>query len=160
MLSSRRFGASFAPTIQLCVPDVFSFTSPISMTAKRLTSWMLAADLLWTLASFLCAGLLRYGPSWVTHHRLLLYALLPFLAASLVLWTLLYHRFHLDGFHGGWRFSAIASRLLLAILCLMCGLLATAYLARQYVSRLVLIYFSGFLFVGFLSLRYAVSWPL
>jgi len=126
------------------------------MTAKRLTSWMLAADLLWTLASFLCAGLLRYGPSWVTHHRLLLYALLPFLAASMVLWTLLFHRFHLDGFHGGWHFPAVVSRLFLSILCLMCGLLATAYLAKRYVSRLALVYFGLSLFVGFLFLRYIV----
>jgi hypothetical protein len=89
------------------------------MTAKRLTSWMLAADLVWAVVSFSAAGLLRYGIHWSTAQRIPLLALLPFLAASLLLWTLLYHRFHLDGFHGGWRFSAIASRLLLAILCLM-----------------------------------------
>jgi lipopolysaccharide/colanic/teichoic acid biosynthesis glycosyltransferase len=127
------------------------------MTAKRLTNWMLAADLLWTLVSFLGAGMLRYGPNWGANHRLFLYALLPFLGASLALWTLLFHRFHLDGFHGGWRFAAVASRLAVAILCLMCGLLATAYLARRYVSRLVLVYFGVFLFSGFLFLRYVVS---
>src|SRR5258706_15312213 len=110
MLSSRRFGASFAPTIQLCVPDVFSFTSPISMTAKRLTIWMVAADLLWTLASFLCAGLLRYGPGLVADHRLIVFALLPFVAASMVLWALLFPRFPLDGFQGGWHFPAVVSR--------------------------------------------------
>jgi len=130
------------------------------MTAKNLTNWMLAADLVWTLVSFVAAGLLRYGFDWNAIHHQYLFALLPFLAASLLLWTLLFHRFHLDGFQGGWRFSAVASRLLLAILCLMCGLLATAYLARRYVSRLVLIYFSAFLFVGFLWLRSVVSQQL
>jgi lipopolysaccharide/colanic/teichoic acid biosynthesis glycosyltransferase len=127
------------------------------MTAKKLTNWMLAADLLWTLLAFAGAGFLRYGLRWGIDDRLAVYTLLPFLATSMGLWVLLFHRFHLDGFHGGWRFSAVASRLLLAILCLMGGLLATAYLARQYVSRLVLVYFGILLFVGFLFLRYFVS---
>lgn len=130
------------------------------MTAKRLTSWILAADLLWTLISFLIAGWLRYGLHWTAADTLSLYALLPFLGASLVLWTMLFHRFHLEGFHGGWRFPAVASRLLLAILCLMGGLLATAYLAQRYVSRLVLIYFGAFLFAGFLLSRYLMSQQL
>src|SRR5258706_15669143 len=108
------------------------------------------------LSSFLCAGFLHYGPWRVLTNRLLLYALLPFLVASMVLWTLLFHRFHLDGFHGGWHFPAVVSRLFLSILCLMCGMLATAYLAKRYVSRFGLVYFGLSLFFGFLFLRYLV----
>lgn len=130
------------------------------MTAKKLTNWMLAADLIWTLFAFLVAGCLRYGIGWGIRDRDSFYPLLPFLAASLALWVLLFHRFRLDGFHGGWRFPAVASRLLLAIFCLMSGLLATAYLAQRYVSRLVLVYFGILLFSGFLVLRYSVSQKL
>jgi len=127
------------------------------MNAKRLTNWMLAADLLWTTLSFFAGGFLRYGATWGRSDRLSFFALLPFLAASVALWILLFYRFRLDGFQGGWRFPAVAARVLLAILCLMCALLATAYLARRYVSRLVLVYFGVFLFSGFLTLRYGVA---
>jgi lipopolysaccharide/colanic/teichoic acid biosynthesis glycosyltransferase len=130
------------------------------MTAKKLTNWMVTADLIWTLLSFFVAGFLRYGVGWGIRDRISFYPLLPFLVASLVLWVLLFHRFRLDGFHGGWRFPAVASRLLLAIFCLMSGLLATAYLAQRYVSRLVLVYFGALLFVGFLVFRYLVSQQL
>lgn len=130
------------------------------MTAKKLTNRMLTADLIWTLSAFFLAGFLRYGVRWGFYDRLRLYPLLPFLIASLVLWVFLFHRFHLDGFHGGWRFPAVASRLLLAIFCLMSGLLATAYLAQRYVSRLVLVYFGVLLFLGFLFFRYIVSQQL
>jgi len=118
---------------------------------------MLTVDLLWIVVSFFAAGFLRYGATWSRVDRLSFLALLPFLAASVALWILLFYRFQLDGFQGGWRFPAVAARVFLAILCLMCGLLATAYLARRYVSRLVLVYFGMLLFAGFLMLRYGVA---
>ncbi len=80
--------------------------------------------------------------------------LLPSLAAVLV-WSLLSSRLHLDGFRGGWRFSAVVSQLLSAVSLLMMSLIVGGYLARQYVSRLLLGYFGLLLFAGFVLIRFA-----
>jgi lipopolysaccharide/colanic/teichoic acid biosynthesis glycosyltransferase len=127
------------------------------MTSRRITNWILAADLLWIIAAFAGAALLRYGLRGAIGVSAPVHSLLPFLALSMALWGFLFYRFHLEGFYGGWRFSAVVSRLFLAVLCLMGGLLAPAYLARVYVSRLTLAYFGILLLIGFAVLRFALA---
>jgi lipopolysaccharide/colanic/teichoic acid biosynthesis glycosyltransferase len=107
------------------------------------------------ISAFAGAALLRYGFRWAV--SIPVHSLLPFLALSMILWTFLFHRFNLEGFYGGWRFSAVVSKLFLAVLCLMGGLLAPAYLARVYVSRLTLAYFGVFLLIGFAVLRFVLA---
>jgi lipopolysaccharide/colanic/teichoic acid biosynthesis glycosyltransferase len=126
------------------------------MQQKRITRWVLTADLLWMFFAFLAAGCLRYGPRWILGSNSRFNTLLPFLVAGMVLWTVLFRRLHLEGSYGAGPFGAMASRLLLGLFCLMGGLLATGYLARQYVSRLVLAYFAALLFLGFVLLRHFV----
>lgn len=118
---------------------------------------MLLADLLWIVIAFWSANLLRYGLHWAQIDRSGVHALLPFLAAGGLLWIFLFYRMHLDGFHGGWRFSAISSSLFLAVACQMLALLAAGYLTRRYVSRIVLLAFGVLLFFGFVLLRAAFS---
>jgi len=117
--------------------------------------WILLSDLVWCAIAWLGAGVLRYGASWASSERSAAYALLPFLALTVLFWTLLSSWMKLDCFRGGWHFPAVVSRVFLALLCLMCVLLAAGYVAREYVSRLVLSYFVLLLFVGLLGIRYA-----
>ncbi len=124
--------------------------------AKGMAHWILVGDLLWTGIAFTVAGILRYGIHWDATSYRATYALIPFLVGSVVLWTVLFYRMGLDGFHGGWWLPSIASGLVLAICCEMTLLLATAYLTRQYVSRLALTYFGILLFPGFLLVRHLV----
>jgi len=125
------------------------------MKTRRLHVWLLFADLLWSPLAMLFAYLLRYGAIWGTRERLSTYALLPFLAATWMIWTLLSSWTRLDGFREGWRFPAVVSHVFLAVACLMGVLLTGDYLLQRYVSRLALIYFGILLFWGFIFIRYA-----
>jgi lipopolysaccharide/colanic/teichoic acid biosynthesis glycosyltransferase len=118
--------------------------------------WVLVGDLTWTVFAFVVAGYFRYGNKWdgATYHAV--YALLPFLVFSVVLWTILFYRMKLDGFQGGWWLPSVASGLFLAVVGQMSFLLAAAYLTRQYVSRLALAYYGLLLFPGFLLVRHVV----
>ena len=138
----------------------FAFAPPSRTTfsdSRSITTLMLLADLLWIILAFSAANLLRYGIHWAQVDRSGIHALLPFLAASCLLWIFLFYRMRLDGFRGGWRFSAISSSLFLAVGCQMIALFAAGYLTRRYVSRLVLLAFGVLLFFGFVLLRSAFS---
>ena len=113
------------------------------------------ADSAWVALAMALAYLLRYGWAWEgPPGRSAALFLLPSLAAVLV-WSWLSSRLHLDGFRGGWRFSAVVSQLLSAVSLLMMSLIVGGYLARQYVSRLLLGYFGLLLFTGFVLIRFA-----
>jgi lipopolysaccharide/colanic/teichoic acid biosynthesis glycosyltransferase len=122
------------------------------MKTGRLSTWILLADLLWVAAATLGAGVLRYGVrDFVWSPRLWLVLL-----TTWVIWLFLSARMRLDGFRGGWRLPAMISHIFIAVACEMCGLLTLGYLARNYVSRLALIYFGLLLLVGFIAIRSAV----
>jgi lipopolysaccharide/colanic/teichoic acid biosynthesis glycosyltransferase len=76
-------------------------------------------------------------------------------AVAAALWVVLHERMRLDSFRGGWNLPAIVSRIFLGVLLLMAILLSAAYLASEFVSRLVLSYFGVLLFVGFVGVRWA-----
>jgi len=115
---------------------------------------ILLADLLWSVVAFVTADCLRYGRIWDLTSWRTIESLLPFLAATAALWLLLSFLMKLDCFHGGWRFPAVVSHVFLAVVTLMFVLLSVGYLWREYVSRLMLVYFAGLLFVGFIGIRY------
>jgi lipopolysaccharide/colanic/teichoic acid biosynthesis glycosyltransferase len=115
---------------------------------------ILFADLAWSAVAFFGASALRYGAFWRAADRSSIYALLPFLGVTIVVWILLSMWMKLDCSRGGWHFPAVFSRLLLAIFCLMCVLFSGGYLAQEYVSRLALAYLGALLFAGFVGIRY------
>jgi len=123
------------------------------MTARNLRNAILTADLTWGLLAMPVAYLMRYG--WVWHGPTDRSALIfvPPLMMALLLWSVMSSWVRLDGFRTGGLFPAVLVQLVLAVSVLMSGLFATAYLVRQYISRLALGYFGMLLFLGFLSIR-------
>jgi len=125
------------------------------MKTRAIGHWILFADLAWCVVAFIAAEGLRYGRLWDLANRSAMESLLPFLGGTAVLWLILSFWMKLDCFRGGWRFPAVVSQVLLAVLCLMFVLLSAGYLWREYVSRLVLLYFTILLFSGFVAVRYS-----
>jgi lipopolysaccharide/colanic/teichoic acid biosynthesis glycosyltransferase len=129
------------------------------MKFDNLRKWIWVADSAWVAVAMALAYLLRYGWAWDgPPGRSAALFLLPLLVAVLV-WSWLSSRLQLDGFRGGWRFSAVVSQLLSAVSLLMMSLLVGGYLARQYVSRLLLGYFGLLLLAGFVLIRFA-TWSV
>jgi lipopolysaccharide/colanic/teichoic acid biosynthesis glycosyltransferase len=123
------------------------------MTPRNLRNLILTSDLTWGILAMPLAYLVRYGWVWrgPTDSSALIF--LPPLMAALLLWSLMSSWVRLDGFRAGWRFPAVISQLILAVLALMCALFTIAYLERQYISRLALGYFGLLVFFGFLAIR-------
>jgi lipopolysaccharide/colanic/teichoic acid biosynthesis glycosyltransferase len=127
------------------------------MKIRNLRYWILTADLFWVLGSLLVAMQLRHaaasGTVGVTEH-FLQYSLM--ILTTAVVWTFLYFEMHLDGFQGGWHLPAIISRVIVAVSILMAFVLASAFLAQHYYSRLVLLYFACLFPAGLVAIRFAV----
>lgn len=123
------------------------------MNTRKLEVWILLADLAWIGAAFLGADLLRYGLTWTADERISIHGLLPFMAATAVIWVALSIFMPMDGFRGGWKFSTVLSHVLFGTACTSAVLLAMGYLTRSYVSRLALGYFVILLVGGFLAVR-------
>ena len=125
------------------------------MNTPKFQNWIVAADMVWISLALVFAENLRYGVDWYRPEsgsgRVLF---LPCLVAASIAWLILSHAMQLDGFRGGWRFSATAAQLFLAVFFVMTVLLTGAYLSRRYVSRLTLGYFCVSLWLGFLTLRW------
>ena len=127
---------------------------PPNVMSRRLHYSVLLADLFWILMSLAIAYFLREGtqaPSAVGQPSYLEYSVVSVLA--LAVWTFLYGRMRLDGFSDGWDAPRVFSRVLISVLLLMSIMLSTAFLARQFYSRLVLSYFTLFLLSGFIGIR-------
>src|SRR5580704_11064991 len=124
------------------------------MRTKNLRYWVLTADLIWLIGALALGICLRYAGSkepldFIAHLRQ--YSLLVLVA--IVAWTFLYFRMALDGFKGGWRLFAVLSQIIVATSLLMSVLLAFSFLAQHYYSRLVLLYFALFFFLGVVGSR-------
>jgi lipopolysaccharide/colanic/teichoic acid biosynthesis glycosyltransferase len=113
--------------------------------------------MLWVLGSLLIALQLRYAPPSgavsATGH-FLDYSLMIF--AVSIAWPFLYFEMHLDGFQGGWHLPTIISRVVVAVSILMAFVLASAFLAQRYYSRLVLLYFACLFPLGLMGIRFAL----
>jgi len=125
------------------------------MEARKLRRWILVADLGWGAVALIIAYALRYGTDGYSPSIWKPFSIfgIEFVAAS-VLWVLLHEWLRLDSFRGGWYLPAVLSRIFLGVLTLMAILLAGAYLASEFVSRLVLTYFGILLFLGFVGIRW------
>lgn len=122
------------------------------MSPRRIRAWILAFDLIWIVLASAASFVVKYGLD-LSVARASVFALFPFFIAACVIWAALSFSLNLDGFHGGWRLSAVVSNVVSALLCTMSILLALGYLARSYVSRLVLLYFGTLLLCGFIGVR-------
>jgi lipopolysaccharide/colanic/teichoic acid biosynthesis glycosyltransferase len=129
--------------------------SRFAVKPRQLVIWIVAADLAWCAPAFVLAIVLRYGADWTTD-RGIWGTLTPFIGATWVFWMLLSFLLGLDGFRGGWRFTAVASQVFFAVVCTLAALFAGAYLTQRFVSRLTLVYLGLLLFVGFIGIRCAV----
>jgi lipopolysaccharide/colanic/teichoic acid biosynthesis glycosyltransferase len=124
------------------------------MKIQNIRYGMLAADLLWVFGALGLGVELRYAgtndPIDIAAH-FQTYFLMAL--AAVAAWTLLYFEINLDGFKGGWHFPAILSKLILAVSFLMVFVLSFAFLTKHFYSRLVLLYFAIFFFLGLMGLR-------
>ena len=123
------------------------------MTLRTFRFRILIADLCWALVAMALAYGLRYQGQWQSPGRLHAPDFLPFLLFVILFWTALSFWVHLDGYRGGWRFSAILSQLFPAVAALMLLLFAGGYLARWYTSRLILSVFGILFFLGLVAIR-------
>jgi lipopolysaccharide/colanic/teichoic acid biosynthesis glycosyltransferase len=123
------------------------------MKTVRLRYVILAVDVCWTVVAMALAYILRYEHAWHNPTRIPPLAFMPFVIATIVMWTLLYSKLRLDGFQGGWRFSTILSQLFPTVSGIMLLLLAGGFIARWYMSRLVLTSFGVLFFLGLLGIR-------
>jgi lipopolysaccharide/colanic/teichoic acid biosynthesis glycosyltransferase len=123
------------------------------MKSRNISIWVLLLDLLWASLAFVMSFVIRYGLDWSGAARVSVIALLPFFVAACVAWTFLSCILKLDGFQGGWSLPAVVSHVFTGLLCTMSVLLTLAYLARNYVSRLALLYFGLLLLAGFVGIR-------
>jgi lipopolysaccharide/colanic/teichoic acid biosynthesis glycosyltransferase len=126
----------------------------VNAKVRQLQTALLCADILWCIAAMFLAYLLRYRTIAEAQEHFAV-ATWPFLAATWVVWALLFSWMRLDCFRGGWRFPAVVSQLFLAVSCLLGVLSAVGYLLQRYVSRLALLFFALFLLLGFIFIRYA-----
>lgn len=120
---------------------------------QRLRYAILAADLTWGVGAMVLSYVLRYGHTWQSHEGIPVSAFAPFVASTLLFWTLLSSWLRLGGSIGGWRLAAILSQLFLAVASLMVVQFAGAYLVRLYLSRLVLGYFGIVFLCGVVAIR-------
>jgi lipopolysaccharide/colanic/teichoic acid biosynthesis glycosyltransferase len=123
------------------------------LRTKTLHYRILVADLTWVVVAMCLAYLLRYEWARQGLGGSSVFVFGPPLILALLLWTIIFSWLRLDGFHGGWRFSAVLSQLLPAVLTLMLMLLASGYITRWYMSRLALGFFGALLFVGLVIIR-------
>src|SRR6266851_5493926 len=124
------------------------------MKTKSIRYWILTADLLWMLGALALGIYVRYAgakePLDFTAH-LRVYSVM--ISAATAAWIFLYFRMTLDGFKVGWRVFAMLSQIIVAVSLLMAVLLAFSFLAQHYYSRLVLLYFAVFFFLGLVGSR-------
>jgi len=123
------------------------------VTLRTFRFRILIADLCWAVTAMALAYGVRYGWQWQDPARLPAPAFLPFLLFAILFWTALSSWLHLDGYRGGWRFSAILPQLLPTVAVLMLLLFAGGYLARLYTSRFILSVFGILFFLGLIAIR-------
>src|SRR6266704_5555208 len=119
---------------------------------SRIPRYILALDLVWLVVALGLSYGLRY--SHFEPYPPGFYMVLILAAAGV--WILLFKTLPLDCFDGGWRFYTVLGRVLRATGLLMIFVIAFAYLAKLYYSRLLLTCFGVLLFVGFLLIRVGI----
>lgn len=137
-----------------CTREEFGVIFDSKMKLQTIRYWILTTDLLWVLGALGLSIYLRYANTKETTYAAVHFQTYALMAlAAVVAWTLLYFGMSLDGFKGGWHLFAILSQLIIAISLLMIVLLAFSFVTAHYYSRLLLLYFALFFFLGLVGLR-------
>jgi len=122
---------------------------------QQLRALILIADVLWATCSLIAALFFRYhSPAAVMAQWAHWWSVL---STILLLWVLLFPVLELDGFHGGWRGTAIMSKCLIGVTALMAMILVGGYIGRYLRSRLVLGYFALLYLCGLMLIRFLVD---
>ena len=121
--------------------------------SKILRYWIPLADCVWVVVALLVAYQFRYGFQGWEGSRSGFLGYLPAVLAALLVWIVLSLGKGLDGFRGGWNLPTVLSQVSVGVSLQMVLLLALAFLARQYYSRLVLVYFALLLWLGLVGIR-------
>jgi lipopolysaccharide/colanic/teichoic acid biosynthesis glycosyltransferase len=108
-----------------------------------------------TLALLVAAGW-RRGFSGV--HARLTSLYFPIVVSSVAAWTIVSVRIERTRFRLGWSWSKICSEVAVGVFAVLVVDAATAYLTRDYVPRVLLLYFAALLLPGLLAVR-AISHP-
>ena len=123
--------------------------------SRGVRNWMFASDLLWIAVSISLACLLRYGTGLTELPGSTLLAFFMLFLECALFWTILWPLLGLDGSRSGWSYPAMISQLLLGGSIVLVTMLASGYLVRIYISRLVTGYFAVLMLSGFLAIRIA-----
>lgn len=120
------------------------------MLSRRVRWVLIGADVLWVATAIFLAFLLRYDAATMVRltDPLPWGPILIMLVGGVASWVGMYKILSLDSLSKGWSLPATVSRIALGGTIQMAVILAAAYLARVYFSRLVLAYFA----IGFCSL--------
>src|SRR5437879_8393489 len=109
---------------------------------------------MWIFLSALAAYLLRTGLAWTPENlRIAFYESLFLMTVSGISWVFVFYRLKLDGFYGGYEFVSVLSQLFSGLVAFIILVASAAYLARDLISRLLIIYFAGLFLLGALGAR-------
>lgn len=117
---------------------------------------ILFADLVCCLLALFVSYFVRYDTRLSLAFRSTHANFLPLIGVSIVVWLLLYNGMELDCFRHGWQTAGTISRASLAVMFQFVIISTYGYFARLYYSRLVLLCYFGFLWVGILLIRFGV----
>lgn len=123
------------------------------MKPEQLRNQILAADLLWipgalAIEQAVCPRLHVLEPPLGSFNFVV------YVVCTVLAWVLLSESMDLDGFRGGWRLPAVASRLVLAVGLLLVLLFAIEKTGGRYLGRVTLTVFAMLLLKGFLVIRW------
>lgn len=121
--------------------------------ALRFRYGILAADATVVIvAMFLAIGMREGFPRSVPAVS----AYMPILLCSLVVWTVVSTYTGLNSMRGGWHWSKVCSEVFVAVSITSVCVAATAYMLRDYLPRLLLVYFVTMLLLGLAAVRAGV----
>jgi lipopolysaccharide/colanic/teichoic acid biosynthesis glycosyltransferase len=119
---------------------------------------VLAADLLWVVASFAAAQILRNGLTANQRAGLSLSVDGPPILVSFSVWILLYFSEKLEAYCVGSYLPSAFARLVVGVFYIIGSLLALAFLVRPYYAHLPFLYLGCLLPLGFVSIRCLAWW--
>lgn len=123
-------------------------------TARKLRYGIYCADLLWMCSALAGAYATRDGLKGALWHVLRDDSgCVAVIVASLASWTCIYRGMRLDGFQRGWDWGKVLAEVTVGIAILSGVIMAVLYATENDVPRVVLLYYTVLLGVGFLIIR-------
>lgn len=125
---------------------------------RKISILTLLADLIWIPAALVIAhGFHQQFGSGIGQHEPLAQYFDVLLAAALI-WVGLQSRITIEGSRASWHLPTMMSQVTVASTFLVIAILATAFMAREMLSREVMLINGLLLFVGFITIRLVARW--